>query len=258
MLIHEDSTASLPFFSGLAAEDAKALAPFTRIRDCGKKQQLFWAGDPATSLFLVMSGRVKLYLQTEANQQTVIRISGRGDVIGLIPLLEDPPVYPFSAETMAQANLLEIDMGAARRALASSPGFLHKILKAMTNEVRANLEIRHAMALPATRRVGWLLLRLSEKMIGKGGTFRFPYDKGAAAAELCMSPETFSRALAQLKCAGVRCAEGQVTIDDFETLRQYVSGADGMPAAESPPVAAESAKAAAPLFQPHARFGKRP
>ena len=61
-------------------------------------------------------------------------------------------------------------------------------------------------------------------MIGTGGTFSFPYDKALAAQRLGMKPETFSRALAQLKPLGVTIKGPEIAIDSFSCLTAYCCG----------------------------------
>ena len=49
----------------------------------------------------------------------------------------------------------------------------------------------------------------------------FPYDKALAAARLGMKPETFSRALAQLKPYGVTVKGTDIRIENFARLSEY-------------------------------------
>ncbi len=200
------------------------LAPHTRIREYPRKRALFWAGDAAKDIHVVLGGRVKLYVPDAVGRQQVVRVASRGEILGLVPLFDDSPVYVTGGEVIVPATVMEISMTAARQLISESQEFSGKIMKALSSEVRANLETRHALSLPARKRVAWLLLQLSRQMVGKGGSFRFPYDKGVAAAELCMSPETFSRSLSQLRDAGVICKDGNVSIDDFGRLGDFVRG----------------------------------
>jgi len=76
----------------------------------------------------------------------------------------------------------------------------------------------------APQRVSCLLLQLSGHMIGNGGTLTFPYDKSLAATRLGMKPETFSRALAQLKPYGVTAKGPEITIESFTRLTEFSCG----------------------------------
>lgn len=86
------------------------------------------------------------------------------------------------------------------------------------------MENEHLALMSASQRVGCLLLQMSSGMLGKGGTFAFPYDKALAASRLTMKPETFSRALAQLKDAGVSVKGPEVTMESFAALVEFCCG----------------------------------
>ena len=52
---------------------------------------------------------------------------------------------------------------------------------------------------------------------------RLPYDKKLIASRLGMKPETFSRALAQLRNHGVTIKGGDARIADLAVLHRHVS-----------------------------------
>jgi CRP-like cAMP-binding protein len=213
------------FFEELSAAEKTALAPHMRAREYPRGHRLFTADEMARHLHIVSGGRIKLFTSDAAGRQQVVRVSSSGDVLGLLPLFEDPPLYLLNAEVLVKANVMEISMPVAKQLLKTGPSFSGMIVNALRNEVRINLEMRHVLALPATKRVAWLLLNLTRRMLGTGGSFRFPYDKGVAAAELCMSAETFSRSLAQLKIAGVTCRDSEIAIEAFDRLRGFMNAA---------------------------------
>ncbi len=213
----------LIFFEELSAAEKTALAPHMRAREYPRGHRLFTAEETAQYLHIVMCGRIKLFTSDAAGCQQVVRVSSSGDVLGLLPLFDDPPVYLLNAEVLVKANVMEISMPVAKQLLKTGPSFSRLIVDALRNEVRINLEMRHVLALPAAKRVAWLLLNLTKRMLGRGGSFRFPYDKGVAAAELCMSAETFSRSLSQLRAAGVSSRESEIAIEDFSRLRAFMT-----------------------------------
>ena len=94
-------------------------------------------------------------------------------------------------------------------------------MASMSREMRRlQLETEHRAMMDAPQRISCMLLRLSADMIGAGGAFTFPYDKSLAAARLGMKPETFSRALAQLKSDGVTVKGSEIRIDSFSHLAE--------------------------------------
>jgi len=72
-----------------------------------------------------------------------------------------------------------------------------------------------------TERVGWFLLNLSHNGGENALRFTLPYDKGLIASYLGMKPETFSRALQQLKDNGIRVERNVVTLPDHFALCEF-------------------------------------
>lgn len=213
---------TLPFFENLPEEDMKVLLQPSIIRDFDKHQNLFHQGDKADRLFVIVNGWVKLYRHTAEGEESVIAIFTRGDILGEAAIIMGAS-YPFSAETAEETKFIEIPGAVLRERASQNPEIMSRIMSSMSRELRnVQMENEHLAIMSAPQRVGCLLLQLSSGLIGKGGTFSFPYDKSLAAARLGMKAETFSRALAQLKPLGVTVKGPEVAISNFTDLVEYV------------------------------------
>ena len=214
----------LPFFSGLPKADMDAFVEAGRTRDYKKGQSLFHLGDAADRFFIVLSGWVKLYRETGEGEEAVVALFKRGDVLGEAAIFSGAG-YPYSAEAAEDCKIIEISAAALRERARNNHDIMDRIMASMSKELRnIQLENEHLALMSAPQRVGCLLLQLSAGMIGKGGTFSFPYDKSLAAARLGMKPETFSRALGQLKPAGLTVTGSEVKIESFSCLIDYCCG----------------------------------
>lgn len=215
---------SLPFFKDLAEGDVKAFFQGATFQDAPKGKSLLLVGDKADRFFVILSGWVKLYRSTAEGDEAVLAIFTRGDVFGEAAIFEDAS-YPFSAQTAEDARLMEIPASLLRERSKHNPDIMNRIMASMSREMsKLQRENEHLAIMTAPQRVGCLLLQISSGMMGKGGTFPFPYDKSLAAARLGMKAETFSRALGQLKPYGVNVRGSEITIDSFHCLIQYVCG----------------------------------
>lgn len=228
MLREEDHIArfmsSLPFFNGLAEADLNSFLDIASIRDYSKGKPLFHQGDRADRLFAVLSGWVKLFRHTAEGDEAVTALFTRGDVFGEAAVF-DGGLYPFSAQAAEEARLIEIPASLVKERAKANPEIVTRVMNAMTREMyKLQMENEHMVVMSAPQRVGCLLLQLSSGMTGKGGTLTFPYDKALAAHRLGMKPETFSRALSQLKVAGVTSKGTEIHIESFQCLSGYVCG----------------------------------
>jgi CRP-like cAMP-binding protein len=211
----------LTFFANLPAANFRAFLTAARVCKYGKGQNIFLQGDTADRLFVVLSGWVKLYRETSEGEEAVIALFQRGDVFGEAAVFGNAG-YPFAAEAAEETKLIEIPGGILRDQAKANHEIMARIMNSMSREMRnLQMENEHLALMSAPQRVGCLLLQLSAGMVGKGGTFSFPYDKSLAASRLGMKAETFSRALSQLKPVGVTVNGPEVTIDSFASLVEY-------------------------------------
>lgn len=212
----------LTFFAKLPEDNLQAFLKAGRICNYAKQSNVFMQGDDADRLFVVLNGWVKLYRETSEGDEAVLALFTRGDVFGEAAIFGSVG-YPFSAEAAEETKLLEIPSDVLRGQAKSNHEVMARIMYSMSREMRnLQMENEHLALMSAPQRVGCLLLQLSSGMVGAGGTFSFPYDKSLAAGRLGMKPETFSRALAQLKPVGVTVSGPEITIDKFSILVDYV------------------------------------
>ncbi|MBI1215815.1 MAG: cyclic nucleotide-binding domain-containing protein [Alphaproteobacteria bacterium] len=212
---------ALSFFNGLAEEEVAELIRDAAAKTYPRGTGLFHQGDAADRLFIVVSGWVKLFRTTENGDESIIALFSRGDVFGEAAIFGGVD-YPFSAVAAEESAVLEIPAETLRRKAKQSPQMMERIMRSMSQEMRrAQMENEHMVIMTAPQRVGCLLLQLSSGMRGDGGCFTFPYDKSLAAQRLGMKPETFSRALAQLKSSGVASKGAEVGIDNYCRLAAF-------------------------------------
>jgi CRP-like cAMP-binding protein len=82
----------------------------------------------------------------------------------------------------------------------------------------AHVEELKAMTGPA--RLAAMILKLSEAQ-GGARQVTLPYEKQLIAGRLGMTPESFSRAIGQLKAHGVRVSRDRLDIADVGRLREF-------------------------------------
>ena len=212
---------SFPFFRGMPEGDLDVLLESAIVRDYPKRCFVFLQDDSADGFFVVLSGWVKLSnINPEGNEAAVL-MRTQGDLFGITSVIRGG-IRLASAEAVTACQLLEIPGNALRERAGTSPELMSRILGAMAGRIEA-LQISNACfsLKDASRRVACHLLRLSSSMIGKGGVFKFPYEKAIAAMALGMDQATFSRGMARLENFGVTSQNGEVDIADFSVLSEH-------------------------------------
>lgn len=211
----------LPFFEKMPAESRARVLEDFRPRHFKKGENIFLQGDAAAHFYIVRQGWVKATRPTAAGEEALAALYTTGDAFGDSGLAGDTR-YSYTATAAEDTDLLEIAAYALARRAGEDKEILSAITASMAREMhKLQMENEHLTIMSAAQRVGCLLLQLSSGMLGKGGTYTMPYDKSLAAGRLGISAETFSRALAQLKPAGVAVKGPEVTIDSFERLAKF-------------------------------------
>jgi CRP-like cAMP-binding protein len=212
---------SLPFFSGLPEKDVSALFQASRVQDIEKDEMVFLQGDRAQTFYVIMNGWIKLYRQTPDGEESILSLSTRTETFG-DAVMFDGANYPYGAQAAEKAKLVAIPAAALKERSRENPDIVIRMMQSQSQHMnRLRLENEHLSLMSAPQRVGCLLLQLSTGMKGPSCTIHFPYDKSLAATRLGMKPETFSRALGQLKATGVAVKGGDITISDLSALAEY-------------------------------------
>lgn len=181
--------------------------------------------EPAHTVWLVMSGWVKLTRETLDGSEAVWDVLGAGHMVGLETLTPEY-CYTVRAVAVSPVTTLAISHGALRRVLETYPPFVSTLFNhSVRQQENERLEIEHRTHQTAPQRIGCFLLKLARAPTSGSMTLVLPFDKGLLAARLGMQPETFSRALARLKQdTGLQLQGAQVTIPDVAQMHQYTCG----------------------------------
>src|SRR5438874_1257550 len=94
-------------FGRLADRELRRLEKLFRERRVQRNQLLFQQGDPADSLYLVVSGRIRISAADQAGHHKVLAFAGPGEVVGEMGVLSGEP---RSATALAtdDAQLLQL------------------------------------------------------------------------------------------------------------------------------------------------------
>jgi CRP/FNR family transcriptional regulator, cyclic AMP receptor protein len=86
----------------------RELADLARIHPYPKGNILFYDGEPADALFIVLDGKVKISFISEEGREVVLAIIRTGGTVGLLGALDDRAVHVGTAITISDARLARI------------------------------------------------------------------------------------------------------------------------------------------------------
>ncbi len=150
----------LTFFKALPVETSAALLRTARRITLAKDDFLFYQDDPATRGYVLLTGSCRLSVLSIEGHQTVIRIAGAGEEIGLIAALPGA-TYPLTAQAMQACALLCWDGETLRAIMEQHPVLALHVLRVISGRFVELQRQYHELATERIeRRIARALLRL--------------------------------------------------------------------------------------------------
>ena len=209
-----------PLLSDLPADELQRLIEVSQVHDHPRGKLLFLRGEPATNIYLLLDGWVKVYRDTPDGEQTVIGILRTGETVAEAAIFLGKD-YPASAEVVSSSRLLEIPADFLLKLLREDSDVAIKMLGTLSQRMRGLvLHIEQIQARSTPQRLGGFLLGLCSEKEGSA-VIDLPYDKSLVAARLGMKPESLSRALAKLREHGVTSNGHQIELADIVELAAF-------------------------------------
>lgn len=203
----------IPLFSTLDDADLQDfLAACRRVR-VRAGIQIFSPDDQADSLFVILSGRVKVYKLSPKGDEQILHLYGPGSTFGEAAMW-DAIDYPAHAAAVADTTLLVVTRETLRETLARKPELALEMIAGMSTKLQEfNRLIEQLSLREVPARLAGILLELSRE--AGSDTIRLRQSKRELAAQIGTIAETLSRAFARLKKAGLIEVKGaKITVLD--------------------------------------------
>jgi len=192
---------SVPLFANFAEEPLRLLATVVTRRSVTRGSIIMVAGDPIESLYIVLSGRLKVMMSDADGKEVILSILGSGEYFGEMGLIDD---NPRSATVVAieACELLAVARRDFKKCLAENAELTNAVMRGLVRRLReADRKIGSLALLDVYGRVARLLLDMSETVDGqKMVTKRLP--KQDIAKMIGASREMVSRVMKDLQTGG--------------------------------------------------------
>jgi CRP/FNR family cyclic AMP-dependent transcriptional regulator len=179
---------------------AKVLADSGHIVRYPKGAVIITEGDPSDALYVIISGRVKVYLSDDNGREVVVAIYGPGDYIGELAL--DQGVRSASVATLEPCTLSYVTQQSFRDFLTSDPDAAFDLVVRLIGRLRwTTEEIRSLALMDVYGRVARLLLDLAVERDGQL-VVEEPLTQQQIAERVACSREMISRVFKELTDGG--------------------------------------------------------
>ena len=209
---------SIPLFEGVPDADLRLLADRTVTRNYSKQAIIVNEGDESDSLYLILAGRVKIYLADEHGKELILAIKGPGQYFGEM-VLDDQP-RAASVMTLEPAQFAILSRADFKGFLLSHPEVSLQLIQNLIRVARGlNRSVRNLAMLDVYGRVARILLELA---VERDGKLVIPekLTQKDIAARVGASREMINRILRDLTAGGyVSVEDGRITINKAPPAR---------------------------------------
>jgi CRP/FNR family cyclic AMP-dependent transcriptional regulator len=209
-------------FQGVDAEAAESLAKELEYVEARRGETLFNEGEPGDSLYIVLSGKIKLGRRAADGRQNLIALIGPSDMVGELSLF-DPGPRTATATAVTDVRLARLRKQALRPWLRNRPEISEQLLRVLARRLRrTNDALADLIFTDVPGRVAKNLLQMAGRFGNRdGGVLRVTHDltQEELAQLVGASRETVNKALADFASRGWLRLDGKsVIILDPERL----------------------------------------
>ncbi len=220
----------VPLFADLSETEIKFLAERALPRQFSPGELIFTEGDPCPGLYVIESGRVRLFKSAPSGREQVLAIEAAGNSIAELPVF-DGGNFPASAAAVDDAVLLFVSKQDFHSLCLVHPKVALKVLRVVGSRLRRLVGIIEELSFTTVRsRLISLLLRLAREQargVNANVQITLPASNQELAAHIGTVRELVSRNISRLQAEGLIKLDGRtVTIPKLAALQDQLENAE--------------------------------
>ena len=214
----------VPLFASFSDDARRRLGDRSLLRTYGAGHVLFTTGEPCRGLYVVESGRVRIFRTSPAGREQVLHTEGPGRPVAELPLL-DGGSYPASAITEVESRLAFIPRGEFEALYRANPDVADAVIRELGKRLRHLVDVTETLAFrDVAARLASFLAQYAEQhgeSTPDGTEIVLDRTREELSQELGTARESVSRALKQLTEKGLiePLARKRMRIPDVAKLR---------------------------------------
>ncbi len=217
-------------FANLTEKEMQALAAKATKKHFHKGELLFGEGDPCTGLFLVATGKIRIFKISAGGREQVLAVEGPGSSFAELPVF-DGGNYPAAASAQEDTEVLFLSRKDFQNFCREHPDVALKVLAVVGSRLRRLIAIIEELSFTTIRqRLIALILRLAEsegKSSRAGIRLELTTSHQDLASELGTVRELVSRNLSRLHAEGFLEVDGRkIIVKDLPGLAREQSSSE--------------------------------
>lgn len=198
---------TVPLFQGLSPAMLARVESHVATRYFPRNTVVINEGDEATSMFIILSGSLKVYHIDADGTETFLNTLGPGQHFGELALVDD---FPRSASVMTQepSRLLVLSKTAFMACIEESPALAYRLIRNLAGDLRRLTRTVNMMNLQVYGRIRTLLESMAVERDGML-VIEHSVTQQDIANRIASSREMVSRVLKELKAGGYLEKQGK-------------------------------------------------
>jgi CRP-like cAMP-binding protein len=210
-------------FAGLTEEEMIAVSARAVRKLYSAGELLFSEGEPCSGLYVVASGKIRIFKLSPNGREQVLAVDGPGASIAELPVFDGGP-YPASATAIEESEMIFLSRKDFQAFCLEHPGVALKVLAVVGMRLRRLVGIIEELSFTTVRqRLIAYLLRASETghKTARGVALELAGSHQAIANEIGTVRELVSRNLARLQAEGMLEVDARhILIKDAAALKE--------------------------------------
>jgi CRP/FNR family cyclic AMP-dependent transcriptional regulator len=216
----------VPFFKGLSRSELTRIGKSFTEKEFRRGQYLFWEGDPASWLYVIKQGRVKVIKPTPSGKEIILEVIAPGDICGGGSIFAR--THPASAKAVEKTKAYSISSQSLLALLAKHQNLSREIIRYLGEKLMKTHEMIIALVSSSVdKRIMALLLGLSEKHgtpIPEGVRINIRLTRQEIADIVGARVETAIRVMSRLTKQGLITSDSKgIVLTDREKLRKLAA-----------------------------------
>ncbi len=197
---------SVPLFSAFTEQQLATLLNYVQHRSYPRNVFVIQAGDETDSLYVILSGKVKVLIPDDQGHEVILSTMGPHDFFGEMGILDDQP-RSASVSTLEPCEMLRLSKAGFLSCLKENADVAMLVIRNLVKRLREADRKNESLALiDVSGRVVRLLVDMAEEVDGRLIVQRTP-PKQEIARMIGASREMVSRVIKELQDKGLIRAE---------------------------------------------------
>ena len=206
-------------FRGLEEDSLADLQQYSELRRLPARETLYAQGEPATAMFVLLEGSMKLSRRTGGAKEHVVRLVRPGEVLAESALFSGGD-YVATAVALEESRLLAVDAQRLAVQLRRDPHLAWNVLQRIGKRIE---ELQTQTELLAThtaeQKVAAYLMNRYRAVSPEDAVIASSCRRSDLASLLALAPETLCRVITEFKRRGwIRSENGSVVVLNAKAL----------------------------------------